>query len=50
MNQVPETEISFPVKNNGYLYYQKIKKEEQLPKYYKKGINDGMKLCFLMLI
>jgi oligopeptidase B len=47
MNQVPETEISFPVKNNGYLYYQKIKKEEQLPKYYKKGINNGDEIMFL---
>ena len=47
MNQVPETEISFPVKNNGYLYYQKIKKEEQLPKYYKKGIDDGDEIMFL---
>jgi oligopeptidase B len=47
MNQVPETEISFPVKNNGYLYYQIIKKEEQLPKYYKKGIDDGDEIMFL---
>jgi oligopeptidase B len=47
MNQVPETEISFPVKNNGHLYYQKIKKEEQLPKYYKKSINDEDEIMFL---
>jgi oligopeptidase B len=47
MNQVPEIEISFPVKNNGYLYYQKIQKEEQLPKYYKKGINDENEIMFL---
>ena len=47
MNQVPETEISFAVKNNGYLYYQKIKKEEQLPKYYKKDIDDGDEIMFL---
>lgn len=47
MNQVPETEISFPVKNNGYLYYEKIKKEEQLPKYYKKGVNNGDEIMFL---
>jgi oligopeptidase B len=44
---VPEIEISFPVKNNGYLYYQKIQKEEQLPKYYKKGINDENEIMFL---
>ena len=47
MNQEPETEISFPVKNNGHLYYQKTKKEEQLPKYYKKGINDEDEIMFL---
>ena len=47
INQVPQTEISFPVKNNGYLYYQKIQKEEQLPKYYKKGINDEDEIMFL---
>ncbi len=47
MNQVPETEISFPVKNNGYQYYQKIQKEEQLPKYYRKGINDEDEIMYL---
>jgi oligopeptidase B len=29
------------------MYYQKIQKEEQLPKYYKKGINDENEIMFL---
>ena len=47
MNQVPDQEISFPVKNNGYLYYQKIQKEEQLPKYYRKDINGEDEIMYL---
>ena len=30
-----------------YLYYQKIQKDEQLPKYYKKAINDEDEIMFL---
>ena len=35
-SQVPDKEITFPVSNNSYKYYQKINKEDQLPRYYRK--------------
>ena len=35
-NQVPDNEITFPVTNNSYKYYQKINKNDQLPRYYRK--------------
>ena len=47
MYQVPDMETSFQVQNNGYLYYQKIQKDDQLPKYYKKAKNDGVEIMYL---
>mgnify|MGYP003318560221 CR=1 FL=1 len=47
MNQVPDMETSFQVQNNGYLYYQKIQKDDQLPKYYKKAKNSGVEIMYL---
>ncbi len=35
-NQVPDKETTFPVSNNSYTYYQKINKDDQLPRYYRK--------------
>ena len=46
LHQVPDVEISFPIKNYNYYYYQKINKEEQLPRYYRKD-NDGNEIMFL---
>ena len=46
LRQVPDVETSFPRKNNDYYYYQKINKEEQLPRYYRKD-NDGNEIMFL---
>ena len=40
-NQVPEEQISFPVSNNSYQYYQKINKEDQLSRYYRKDKNNN---------
>ena len=36
INQVPDKETTFPVSNNSYTYYQKINKDDQLPRYYRK--------------
>ena len=46
LRQVPDVETSFPRKNNDYYYYQKINKEEQLPRYFRKD-NDGNEIMFL---
>ena len=43
-NQVPEEQISFPVSNNSYQYYQKINKEDQLSRYYRKDEDNNEKL------
>ena len=43
-NQVPEEQISFPVSNNSYQYYQKINKEDQLSRYYRKDKDNNEKL------
>ena len=40
-NQVPEEQISFPVSNNSYQYYQKINKEDQLSRYYRKDKDNN---------
>ena len=37
LEQLPDQEISFPVENNGYLYYEKLNKDEQLPRFYRKA-------------
>ena len=44
INQVPEEQISFPVINNSYKYYQKINKEDQLSRYYRKDKDNNEKL------
>jgi oligopeptidase B len=43
-NQVPDKEITFPVSNNSYKYYQKINKNDQLPRYYRKDKEKNEKL------
>ncbi len=40
IEQVPDIEVSFPIKNNVYSYYQKLHKNDQLPIYYFKTEND----------
>ena len=35
MAQVPDEEISFPVKNGDFKYFRKIQKNDQLPKYFR---------------
>ena len=44
ISQVPENETSFPVNNNGYSYYQKTLKSDQLPKYFRKDNKDNEEL------
>ena len=34
--QLPEEEVSFPINNIGYLYYEKFIKYDKLPRFYKK--------------
>ena len=40
LEQVPDIEVSFPIKNKFYSYYQKLHKNDQLPIYYFKTDND----------
>ena len=40
LEQVPDIEISFPIKNKDHSYYQKLHKNDQLPVYYFKTDND----------
>ncbi len=40
LEQVPDVEVSFPIKNKVYSYYQKLHKNDQLPIYYFKTDND----------
>ena len=40
LEQVPDIEVSFPIKNKVYSYYQKLNKNDQLPVYYFKTDND----------
>ena len=40
LEQVPDIEVSFPIKNNVYSYYQKLHKNDQLAVYYFKTDND----------
>ena len=35
MAQVPDEEISFPVKNEDFTYFRKIQKNDQLSKYFR---------------
>ena len=40
INQLPEEEISYPILNNDYKYYQKTSKNDQLPRYYRNLSDD----------
>jgi len=40
LEQVPDIEVSFPIKNKFYSYYQKLHKNDQLAVYYFKTDND----------
>ena len=40
LEQVPDIEVSFPIKNKDYSYYQKLHKNDQLAVYYFKTNND----------
>ena len=42
--QIPDQEISFPIENNGFSYYEKINKSDQLEKYYRKDSNNNEEL------
>ena len=40
LEQVPDIEVSFPIKNKDYSYYHKLHKNDQLAVYYFKTDND----------
>ena len=40
LEQVPDIEVSFPIKNKDFSYYQKLHKNDQLAVYYFKTDND----------
>ena len=44
VQQIPDQEISFPIENNGFSYYEKINKSDQLEKYYRKDSNNNEEL------
>ena len=45
--QLPEEEVSFPINNNGYLYYEKFNKDDQLPRFYKKASSKSKEILYL---
>ncbi|MDC1074414.1 prolyl oligopeptidase family serine peptidase [Gammaproteobacteria bacterium] len=47
IEQLPEEEVSFPLYNNGYLYYEKLNKGDQLPKFYKKESSNSKETLYL---
>ena len=47
IEQLPEEEVSFPLYNNGYLYYEKLNKRDQLPKFYKKESSNSKETLYL---
>ena len=47
LKQLPDQEISFPVENNGYLYYEKLNKDEQLPRFYRKAKSNDEEINYL---
>ena len=47
IEQLPEEEVSFPLYNNGYLYYEKLNKGDQLPKFYKKESSNSNETLYL---
>ena len=46
MEQVPDEEVTFPIDNNNYKYYQKIEKDDQLPRYFFKD-KDNNEVLYL---
>ena len=47
IEQLPDEEVSFPLNNNGYIYYQKLNKDDQLPKFYKKESSENIETLYL---
>ena len=47
IEQLPNEEESFPIKNNGYIYYEKLNKGDQLPKFYKKESSESTETLYL---
>ena len=47
IEQLPDEEESFPLKNNGYIYYEKLNKGDQLPKFYKKESSETTETLYL---
>ena len=47
IEQLSDEEISFPLSNNGYLYYEKLNKGDQLPRFYKKESPNGEENLYL---
>ena len=47
IEQLPDEEESFPIKNNGYIYYEKLNKGDQLPKFYKKESSESTETLYL---
>ncbi len=45
--QLPDEEVSFPINNNGYLYYEKFNKDDQLPRFYKKASSKSKEILYL---
>ena len=47
IEQLSDEEVSFPLSNNGYLYYEKLNKGDQLPRFYKKESPNGEENLYL---
>ena len=47
IKQLPDEEVSFPLNNNGYIYYEKLNKGDQLPKFYKKESSENIETLYL---
>ncbi len=47
IEQLSDEEVSFPLSNNGYLYYEKLNKGDQLPRFYKKESSNGEENLYL---
>ena len=47
IEQLPDEEISFPLNNNGYIYYEKLNKGDQLPRFYKKESSENIETLYL---
>jgi oligopeptidase B len=47
IEQLPDEEVSFPLNNNGYIYYEKLNKGDQLSKFYKKESSENIETLYL---